>query len=80
MPTTQTKDLKQKLTGPVIVKEKAHSSAADREAVRFFFTTPPVPFTKPIYYNVYRLLFKKLLEVRTSKLGTIWKFFRLGLQ
>jgi hypothetical protein len=35
MPATQR--LKQKLTGPVIVKEKAHSSAADRGWSQFYY-------------------------------------------
>jgi hypothetical protein len=48
MPATQTK-VKTKTRRACHREKKAHSSAADREAVRFFFTTPPVPFTKASY-------------------------------
>jgi hypothetical protein len=37
------------------VKEKAHSSAADREGVRFFFTMTPVFFAK--FGRLQRILF-----------------------
>jgi hypothetical protein len=48
---------KTKTTGPVIVKKKLTLARQTAKPFAFFFTLPPVPFTKPIYYNAYRLLF-----------------------